>query len=217
MDAAWGPATLDEATATDIELLEAWRGGSESAGNQLVRRHFASVSRFFRNKVPDQRADLMQRTFLACVESRDRVPDGLPFRVYLLGIARRVLAQHFRRLAREKGIRGGASQLFDLAGSPSAVMADKQEQQVLLRALRELELDLQIVLELYYWEQLSTAEIGTVLEIPAGTVKSRLHRARGQLKAAIESVAQDSALAESTVQNLELWAKSLRRYLEREP
>jgi len=207
---------VTEVEPTDIELLEAWRTGDERAGNRLVRRHFASVSRFFRNKVPDQRADLMQRTFLASVESRDRVPDGVPFRVYLLGIARRVLAQHFRKLKRERGIDGGASQLFDLAGSPSAAVADRQEQAVLLRALRELELDLQIVLELYYWEQLSTAEIGAVLEVPPGTVKSRLHRARQQLKTAIEAVAGDADVAESTVRDLDRWAQSLRRYMERE-
>jgi hypothetical protein len=61
---------LTGAEPSDLALLEAWRGGDDVAGNRLVRRHFSTISRFFRNKVPDQRADLMQRTFLACVESR---------------------------------------------------------------------------------------------------------------------------------------------------
>jgi len=55
--------------------------------------------------------------------------------------------------------------------------ADVQE------ALQQLTESSRMVLVLYYWEQLSIAEIGIVLEIPAGTVKSRLHRARQELKA----------------------------------
>ncbi|MEZ4372915.1 MAG: sigma-70 family RNA polymerase sigma factor [Polyangiaceae bacterium] len=47
----------------------------------------------------------------------------------------------------------------------------------LVEALQRLPLDLQMAIELYYWEELSVAELAEALEIPAGTVKSRLHRA----------------------------------------
>jgi DNA-directed RNA polymerase specialized sigma24 family protein len=56
--------------ATDIELLEAWRGGDRRAGEQLFERHYAAVARFFRNKLEFGVDDLIQRTFLACVEGR---------------------------------------------------------------------------------------------------------------------------------------------------
>jgi RNA polymerase sigma-70 factor (ECF subfamily) len=45
-----------------------------------------------------------------------------------------------------------------------------------------LPLDLQTALELHYWEELSTAELAEVLAIPQGTVKTRLFRAREQLR-----------------------------------
>ena len=50
-----------------------------------------------------------------------------------------------------------------------------------MRALRRLPLDLQITIELFYWQELPIADIAAVLEIPVGTVKSRVSRARHAL------------------------------------
>ena len=66
----------------------------------------------------------------------------------------------------------------ELSGSPSQVVAGHEEEKLLLVALREIPLELQTVVELYSWEELSVAQMAEVLEIPAGTVKSRLLRAR---------------------------------------
>jgi DNA-directed RNA polymerase specialized sigma24 family protein len=85
---------MTDPTQTDHELLAAWSGGEEDAGTRLVRRHFESLSRFFRGRAPGQHVDLMQKTWLGCVESRERVPADLPFKVYLMGIARRVLIHY---------------------------------------------------------------------------------------------------------------------------
>lgn len=49
------------AETTDVELLEAWRGGDRRAGEQLFERHFDAVSRFFRNKLEFGVDDLIQR------------------------------------------------------------------------------------------------------------------------------------------------------------
>ena len=81
--------------ASDTELLDAWRNGDDKAGNQLVRRHFDALFRFFRSRIDDHVADLVQQTFLGCVESRERIPpEG--FRPYLFGIARKKLLMHLR-------------------------------------------------------------------------------------------------------------------------
>lgn len=206
-------------TAEDYELLAAWRSGDDRAGNELVRRHFSSVSRMFRHKVAadgaDPLPDLLQKTFLGCVESRDRVPDGLPFRVYLLGIARRVLAQHFREAMSPRVATALLDDPLASLASPSRLVAAKQEERLLLRALRGLALDLQLVVELFYWEQLTTEEVGHVLDVPAGTVKSRLHRAKAALREAVERLAPNDAVARSTIGDLEGWARSLQRYMDR--
>jgi RNA polymerase sigma factor (sigma-70 family) len=167
----------------DAELLEAWRRGDGAAGHELFVRHAGSVSRFFRNKIDTDLDDLVQRTFLACVESRDRVRDGSSFRAYVLRIARNELINHYaarqRAAARADPL---TTSILDFGASPSVMVAAGERDLALLTALRRLPLDLQTALELYYWEELGTAELGEVLGIPQGTVKSRLSRAREHLR-----------------------------------
>ena len=57
----------------DHELLRAWQTGDDRAGEQLFRRHYQLILRFFHNKAGTQAHDLVQRTFLACLEARDRI------------------------------------------------------------------------------------------------------------------------------------------------
>jgi len=84
---------------SDLELLDGWRAGDNAAGEELVGRHWASISRFFRSKIGDDGADLISQTFLACVEARDRI-EGDNVKAYLFAVARRRLANHFRQRAR---------------------------------------------------------------------------------------------------------------------
>lgn len=197
---------------TDAELLLAWRAGDREAGNALVARHARTVLRFFRRKVDVGAEDLTQRTFLAAVEARDRVDDPHGFRAYILGIAHHELLRHIKRKARP-----------DLPGveavtavTPSGVVRLQEEQRLLLGALRKLPLDLQITLELHYWEEMTTAEIATVLGVAAGTIKWRLSRARELLAAAIAELGGDEHVRRSTVDNLDGWVASMRAVLSRD-
>ena len=79
------------------------------------------------------------------------------------------------------------------------------------RALRRLPVDLQITIELHYWEEMELEDIGKVLEIPGGTVKSRLFRARKLLREQVEQLEAGDALRESTVRDLDGWMRSMRR------
>lgn len=196
---------------TDRDLVRAWAAGDEVSGNQLVRRHFDSVARFFRSKVDDSAADLIQRTFLGCLEARHRLEKVESFKAYLLGIARLQLMEHLRKRHREdKRLQQMEVSLHDLGSAPVRAVAMREEQKILLAALRRLPLAIQMALELYYWEQLAEKEIAAVLDIPQGTVKSRLHRGREMLREHIADLAQTPALLESTIAGLEKWARSLR-------
>ncbi|MCA9706997.1 MAG: sigma-70 family RNA polymerase sigma factor [Myxococcales bacterium] len=189
--------------APDYELLRAWRGDDAAAGNELVRRHFASVFSFLRSKVPDHVDDLVQRTFLACVESVERIDESRSFRAYLFGIARRQLIYHYRRDRHSDRFDPMRESVHDAGGgSPSQHAAARQEQRLVLEALHRLPLDLQIPLELHYWETLSVAEVAAVLEIPPGTVKSRLHRARELLRDRLREQGASSALLEASLDHL---------------
>jgi RNA polymerase sigma factor (sigma-70 family) len=206
------------APATDLELLEAWRGGDRHAGELLFERHFDAVARFFRNKVADGIDDLIQRTFLACVEDRDRFRGDASFRTFLFAVAHNVLGKHYRSKRRHGDrIDFGVTSVHDLAPSPSVVIARHDEHRVLLQALRRIPLDHQIVLELYYWERMTAIEVGRVLEVPEGTARTRIRRAKQLLEEEMKRLVDDKALLESTLINLDTWAASLRDLLLDDP
>ncbi|HWB80041.1 MAG TPA: sigma-70 family RNA polymerase sigma factor [Nannocystaceae bacterium] len=152
-----------------------------TAGRALFERHASTISCFFRNKVADEREDLIQRTFLACVEARDRIRESSSFRAYLLRIARNVLYDHFAARARDGDPL--ASSVIELGESPSKILARQERDALLLHALQHLPLELQTCVELHYWEDLSIAELADVFAVAPGTVKSRLFRARELLRA----------------------------------
>ncbi len=192
----------------DAELLDAWRGGDERAADTLLRRHFKSVYRFFATKVDDRVDDLVQRTFLAAMEGHERIRDSAKFRAYLLGIARYELIAYLKdKLGAGREVLDSA--IPDIAATPTAVVARRQEQQLLLRALRRLPLSLQIAVGLHYFEGMKIAEIAQTIGSPVGTVKYRLSEARDRLRAQVETLAGSTALAESTLGGLDTWLRGL--------
>jgi DNA-directed RNA polymerase specialized sigma24 family protein len=79
--------------------------------------------------------------------------------------------------------------------------------------MRSLPIDMQIALELHYWEGLSVREIAEVVETPEGTIKRRLQRARMRLDELIAELAESDALRQSTTTGFETWAAGLRASL----
>jgi RNA polymerase sigma-70 factor (ECF subfamily) len=200
---------------TDAELLETWRGGDERAGRQLFERHFGSVYRFFRSKIEEAAEDLTQQTFMGCLKGKDRFRGDSSFRTYLFTIARNRLYTYLRdRQRRDNVIEFGTMSVADLgAASPTRAVAAKAEQRVLLKALRRLPVEMQVAMELHYWEDMSVREIAEVTETPEGTVKRRLQRGRARLNELIEELSENEAIARSTVDNFKAWAQELRSQL----
>lgn len=171
---------------SDFELLEAWRTGDSTAGNELFRRHFRSLARFFINKVDeDEVEDLIQRTLLACVESRDNFRRQSSFRTYLFAVARNELLMFFRRARGRKVVDLSSNSVIALGTSPSRAAVRAQEQRRLFDALRELTADQQTLLELHYWEGLQGPELAEVLGVDPTTVRTRLHRTRLALRSVL--------------------------------
>ena len=167
----------------------AWRGGDTAAGEELVARHWASISRFFRSKIGDDGADLISQTFLACVEARDRI-EGDNVKAYLFAVARRRLADHFRQRARAPTLDFAAVVAGRSRHRPGDARRPTPAQRAVARRRSHgFPLDDQIALELAYFEGLSTREIAAVLEIPENTVRSRLSRARDKLREVLATLA----------------------------
>lgn len=194
----------------DFELLESWRAGNSNAGSELLRRYFDSLYRFFSSKIDDEVEDLIQLTLLACVRYQKTLEGVASFRGYLFTVARNELYRHLRRRAKRDVVDFGDTSVIALGISPTSVVARRQEQQRLVAGLRTLPVELQMLLELHYWEGLSTSELAVVFEAPQGTVKSRLRRARTLLAEALQSAegAIDEALTSRDV--LGSWAEAIR-------
>ncbi len=202
------------ATVEDAELLLAWRDGDRSAGAELFERYYPTVERFFRNKAaePD---DLIQRTFLACTEAASRFRGDSKFRTFLLGIATNVLRTHYRKL-QQRGIESfHTSSMVDLGQTPSRIIAEQEEERLLLAALRRLPMELQLVLELRYWDDLKHEELGEILDLPRSTVNTRLRRARELLGQHMSELAASPQLLHSTVTRLDDWVEQQRGHAPR--
>ena len=76
--------------------------------------------------------------------------------------------------------------------------------------MRKIPIESQMILELYFWENMTARDIGDVLEIPEGTARTRIRRAKQLLEAQLEALAASPALLQSTVSDLESWARHLR-------
>jgi RNA polymerase sigma factor (sigma-70 family) len=195
----------------DHDLLLAWRSGDASAGQRLVERHLEPVHRFFSNKVPGATDDLVQRTFLACVEGVEAFEGRSSFRSYVFAIARHVLYRHYREQHHAfDPMVASMSTVAASERSPADRVTDREEQRLLLHALRSLPLELQTLLELAYWEGLPDRELAEILEVPPGTIKSRLRKARQQLEALMSSLGPSPGVLASSRATLDAWAAGIR-------
>jgi RNA polymerase sigma factor (sigma-70 family) len=202
-------------TRSDGELLEAWAAGDRSAGEELFSRHFEPVVRFFQNKIDRDHDDLIQKTFLGCLEGRALFRGDGSFRAFMFGVARNVLGKHLRQRYREPSALDFAHvSVAELGDSPSHLVAEDQRQQLMLHALRRIPIDHQIVLELHYWEGMTATEVGEMLGVPVGTAKTRLRRAKQLLAAELADLLAGVKAAEPTQTRLDTWARGIRQRLD---
>lgn len=203
-------------TPEDWDVLRAWKRGDGKAGDELVTRYFAVLTRFFSNKVRHEDVgDLVADTFLACTSSIARVEQRGSFKSLLFGIAQNKLLQHYRM----QGKRRRESDDFELAcvasvgPGPSSFAVRREEVRVLVRALRRLPLAMQTVVELSFFEGMDGPAIAELLGLPVNTVYTQLRRGRQRLAdLVVELARKESDLAETTI-GLETWALQIRAQL----
>lgn len=198
-------------TDDDFELLRRWSQGDAAAANELARRHYESVRRFFEVRLTHVADDLTQRTFLACIESLAKQRLHTSFRSYLFGVARNQMLMHLRSSSRHDDLRkfGDSEERPSKMTSLTGVFARCEQQGLLLQALVQLPPELQMVVQLYYWDGMPTAEIGEVVEIPASTVTTRLARARELVKRNLAGMRLPPKLHASIVCDVPGWTRSL--------
>ena len=140
-----------------------------------MRRHYASLQRFFELKAPESAEDLTQTTMLACIEAHHRFRGDAPFKSFLFGIARRQLLLYLRSQRRhERMIAFRQAQGPDTVVTPSRCASLREEQTAMLMGLNALPVQLQMTLQLYYWEGMKVHEVASVFGVADSTIKPRL-------------------------------------------
>ncbi|MBX3260437.1 MAG: sigma-70 family RNA polymerase sigma factor [Labilithrix sp.] len=156
---------------------------------ELVRAHFANVWRFLRRLgfEPDVIDDAAQDLFLVVLRRLDEVKPGSE-RAFLFGAALRIASNLKKKQAREVPTEhlDPESAHDETVASPEERLDGARARALLYRLLSELEESLRAVFVMYELEQMTMQEIADVIEVPLGTVASRLRRARDDFRARLE-------------------------------
>jgi RNA polymerase sigma-70 factor (ECF subfamily) len=187
---------------TDAEVI-ACSCGSPGAFGELFDRHATTLYRYFVRRVgPDEAESLLAETFRIAFEKRAAFDTGRPeARPWLYGIAGNLVARHRRSearridaMARSVHTASGATDVFsdvDARVDAAALWTDvAAEISRLPQGERE-------TLLLFAWEGMPYDQIATALDIPVGTVRSRLNRARHRLRELVG--AHDEELVTATL------------------
>lgn len=182
------PRSLD--TIQDELLILAAQDGDAQAFESLVRRWLPVMRRHALRLTdnPDAADDVTQETCLALVGALKRLHDPAHAYGWMLRIVTHKSADWVRRRRRDRHLIRTA-QNREPPASPSDHKTDSEqhERAALLRAAcMNLPTSLRALVSLYYGEGMSVALIAELLGVPPGTIKSRLHDARAQLKALLE-------------------------------
>lgn len=182
---AYGPSlTLPAAKRTDILDSVPSKSERDLRLRNAVDKHLRLVARILRNAGTAD-ADIdddVQRVFIALSNRLDDVRIGAE-KAFLVQTALN-MAAHARRTAarRRETFMDQPHEVVDCVDGPEELAQRKQVRRTLDHILGAMDADLRAVLVLFELEEMTTSEISSTLEIPAGTVASRLRRARADFR-----------------------------------
>ncbi len=185
---------------SDEQLLAAYRQGQVSALDRLLDRYQNRVLQFVRWRTGLSLAeaeDVAQDVFLQVFRSTESFAGRSRFRAWLYGVAANVCRHAMRaRLRREGAMAGSAEASCAMVvpdHRPDALdsLVARERQHEVRTAVLKLDAVHRVVLLLRDWDDLSYAEMAEVLQVPPGTVKSRVYHARLQLARHLKPVLEE--------------------------
>lgn len=174
----------------EADLVRDARRGAEQAFLAIYQRHRSRVFQFAWRLTGSQAAaeDVTQECFLALVRGAAFDGDRGTLRTYLFGIARNLVLRRLRISAREAEEAADAVAPIDVLGE----LLEAERSELVSQAVAQLPLPQREAIILFTFEELSLEEIATITGVDAGAVKSRLHRARESLRAALAPLLRDT-------------------------
>jgi RNA polymerase sigma-70 factor, ECF subfamily len=159
---------------------------------------FAPLHRYLARRLGASAADdLAAETFAVAFRNWDRLDPARPVRPWLYGIAANLVRHHWRkerRMLRAYARTGVDPVLAEEEGTVERVDAELRHRE-LADALAALRPDEREILLLHAWAELSDSEIAGALDLPLGTVKSRLSRTRERLRNQLGGIGQKAVEA----------------------
>lgn len=196
---------VELATASDQDVVLEAREGRQAAYRELVRRYerpiFSLIYRMVRNR--EQAEDLSQETFVKALNAIESYRPEYKFSSWIFKIANNVAIDHLRRRELDtlsldgsphaltpEAVQATALQLGDRQETALEELEAKELGGEIERAIAGLRPEYRACILLRHVEGRPYEEIATMLDLPLGTVKTYIHRARGELREALAHLRQ---------------------------
>ena len=194
---------LDLVSLPDADLAALARSGRDAAFRELVRRYerpvFSLIFRMVRDRETSE--DLAQETFIKVLNHIDRYRPEFKFSSWLFKIANNLTIDHLRkRQLKTISIDGSPhaataaeveASTFDVEARGESALDEMQSRELggaIEKAIAKLRPEYRACILLRHVEDRSYEEIAATLDLPLGTVKTYIHRARHELREALASL-----------------------------
>ena len=179
-------------------IIQRCLAGDQVAWEQIVRQHWRKVFNIaykFTGK-HDEAVDLTQDVFLKIFKSLDTFDRRANFQTWLVSVSRNLCIDHYRSVRKERetidrDVDAGELSPVAQTVSPVAALEHKDRVELLKKALDHLPPTLRSAVLLRDIQELSYQEIADKLNLPEGTVKSRINRGRTELSRQIRRLRDD--------------------------
>ncbi len=192
--------SMSKPKRTDHEIVDAVRGGDETAFGEIIERYRGPITNFLYRFLNDyeEAVDLAQESFVRVYFALDRYHKEYAFSTYLYRIASNLAISELRRRKRRRlvsltGLFSGDDdqdiefQPPDTRALPEDETIDKEREQVIAKAIASLPDKYRLPIVLRDVQGHSYEEVAAILELGLGTTKSRISRGRGLLKGKLET------------------------------
>lgn len=174
-----------------LSLVSQCIAGNEDAIDSLFHQYELDVFRLALSIVDDpaEANEITQETFISAIQALRNYREKQSFKAWLYTIAVNRSRTHLRKRRARERLQATLTRIFRIEfekqALPEEAFIQNEKEAALWRALNQLDDNLRIVTVLRYFHELPVREISGILSIPEGTVHSRLHTAREQLKTAL--------------------------------
>lgn len=192
---------MEASPKIEKQVIDACKAGDEKAFGEVVltyqRRVYNIAYRMLGNK--EEAKDLAQEVFLSVFESIKNLREDVKFEPWLIQITLNHCRNRWKYLQRRKYFQSDSlddpietedgeipRQVYDLSDNPETLLEKKMIQDLIQRGLLQLKDEQRELIVLRDLQGLSYEEIGKLFSLPEGTVKSKIHRARMELKEQLE-------------------------------